>query len=168
MLPINQLLVPFKGDKLPMVEVAGQAFVACKPICDALGLSWSRQRKKLVASNSRFRVALMAMQMPGDDQSREHLFIPIQRVFGWLMGIAPTKVPDEETRAKLIAYQQECDLVLWKYFTSHVIEPRRAISDGLLNEIMTRKPVRAKIKLYVDQRSQEVIMAPPITTNEFH
>lgn len=151
MTPSNQLLVPFKGDKLPMVEVAGQAYVACKPICDALGVSWSRQRKKLVANETRFCVALMAMQMPEDDQSREHMFIPIQRVFGWLMAIHPTKVADEATREKLTAYQQECDLVLWRYYHGQMIEPKRALSDNLINELLTRKPVRAKIKLFCDQ-----------------
>ena len=39
--------VPFHGDTLYLLEHQGEPYVPVRPICEALGLEWERQRKKL-------------------------------------------------------------------------------------------------------------------------
>lgn len=107
--------IAFRDTTLVCLAQAEELFVAMRPVVDGMGLSWRRQHRKLTEDADRFCVALMATQMPGDDQRREHVFIPLERLFGWLMTIQPSRVKPE-IRETVIAYQRECDRVLFRHF----------------------------------------------------
>lgn len=123
-------VVMFRGQALLCLTERNETWVAMRPVVEGMGLSWPRQYRKLTAdlrglqghadpdeagAINRFCVAFKATQMPGDDQAREHVFIPLERLFGWLMTIQPSRVAPE-SRATVIAYQQECDRVLARHF----------------------------------------------------
>lgn len=110
-----QHLITFRDTTLVCLEQGEELFVAMRPVVEGMGLSWPRQYRKLAEDSDRFCVAFMATQMPGDDQSREHIFIPLERLFGWLMTIQPSRVKPE-VRETVIAYQRECDRVLFRHF----------------------------------------------------
>lgn len=108
-------LIPFRESTLVCIEQRGELFVAMRPIVDGMGLNWKTQYRKLTDAGDRLCVVLMTTQMPGDDQARKHVFIPIERLFGWLMTIHPSRVKPA-IRDNVIAYQQECDRVLFRHF----------------------------------------------------
>lgn len=110
----NLVTVTFNDDMLFYVIEAGRQFVPVRPICEALGLAWQVQHRKLTGAQERWGVTMMVTPSAGGDQ--EMVCLPQSRLFGWLMTIHPSKVKPE-VRAKLIAYQQECDDVLWRHWS---------------------------------------------------
>jgi hypothetical protein len=107
--------VRFRNHDLLCLEQDEEIWVAMRPVVEGMGLWWNTQHRKLLAAAERFSVVILTTQIPGDDQSREHLFIPLERLFGWLMTISPNKV-SPEIRPEIVAYQKECDRVLARHF----------------------------------------------------
>ena len=109
-------LIPFHQHSLITVRHEGRVLVAMKPITDALGLDWSAQFRRLkrdpVLSTC---VAMMATQIPGDDQTREAIFIDLEYLNGWLFGIDANRVKPE-LRDTVIDYQKHCYHVLFQHF----------------------------------------------------
>ena len=109
-------LVPFHGQQLTSVEVGGQLHIAVKPVCDAIGLDWSAQFRRIkrdtVLSTC---VAITAMQVPGEIQKRDVLTIPLSHLNGFLFGISAARLSGE-AKNRLIVYQQECYRVLHDYW----------------------------------------------------
>lgn len=51
--------------------------------------------------------------------------MPLRKLPGWLMSISPGKVKDPAVRERVIQYQNECDDVLWDYWSrGEAINPR--------------------------------------------
>lgn len=108
--------VVFHGDPLYLVTHDGEPYVPMRPVVEGMGLDWASQFRKLMADQDRFCVVIMTTQIPGDDQRRETVCLPLRRLFGWLMTISPNKVKPA-LRERIIRYQQECDDVLWRHWT---------------------------------------------------
>lgn len=114
---MNTLItVPFHNDTLFIVDHNGQPYIPMKPIVESMGLTWQPQHEKLT-SNPRFCITEIVMQMPNDDQKRTVCCMPLRKLCGWLLGISPSKV-SPEIQDKVIAYQNECDDVLYEYWTN--------------------------------------------------
>lgn len=112
---MNELLpVPFRNTTLQLIDHGGQPYVAMRPIVDGMGLAWQVQHRKLMADKGRWGVTIMVTPSTGGPQ--ESTCIPLRKIFGWLMNISPNKVKPE-LRETIIAYQNECDEVLWHYWT---------------------------------------------------
>lgn len=110
------LMVPFRGSDLTAVEVNGELHVAIRPICEAIGLDWSAQfrrvkRDPILATC----VAITAMQVPGEIQKREVMTLPISHLNGFLFGITASRTRPEVMES-LIVYQRECYRVLHDYW----------------------------------------------------
>ncbi|MCM8735956.1 phage antirepressor N-terminal domain-containing protein [Azospirillum sp. A1-3] len=112
-------VINFHGADLVAIKGADQAstLVAMKPVAEGMGLSWQPQHRKLmehpVLSTC---VTIRMMQMPGDIQSREWFFLPLDKLNFWLATIQPNRVTDEAVKAKVIDYQRECADVLFAHF----------------------------------------------------
>lgn len=107
--------IQFRSTQLTCIESEGEFYVAVRPIVEDMGLSWSRQRKKILANAKRFSVVVLKATTEKDGKQYEMLCIPLARVFGWLMTIHSSRVKPE-CREAVIEYQNECDLVLSRYF----------------------------------------------------
>lgn len=94
-------------------ERDGEDMVAVKPISDALGMDWSRQRKKLDQNKERLNCGLMYYGSK-DGKDREMLCIPLKKVAAWLFSINPNKVK-EEYKSAVVAFQDELQHVLYSY-----------------------------------------------------
>lgn len=109
------LPVAFHGDTLSLVEHKGEPFVAIKPICAAIGLDWTTQHAKLTGAG--FRWGCGPIPTTGaDGKTYSMVCLPMRKLSGWLASISAAKVKPE-IRDKLIAYQDECDDALWRYWT---------------------------------------------------
>lgn len=125
--------VDFRGDRLFAMRKAGDVLVAVKPICDALGVEWSAQMRRIqrdaVLSAS---VAMMAI-VAGDGKSREMVCLPLRLLNGWLFGIDDRRVKDPAAREKIVAYKRECHDVLFSHFqptAARADEPKPVPSDA--------------------------------------
>lgn len=114
---MNTELVHFHGQQIVTLrQDDGTVYVALKPIVDAMGISWQGQLERIkrdaVLSTC---IRVTRMQMPGDSQSREHIFLPLDMLNGWLFGIDANRVKPE-LRDTVIDHQRECYRVLAAHF----------------------------------------------------
>jgi hypothetical protein len=119
---IKTISVPFHGNDLLLVEVGGDPFTPMKPLVEGMGLDWRSQQRKLASIQERWGMVIMTIPSQSGDQ--ETLCMPLRKLPGWLMTIHPTRVKSE-IREKILQYQNECDDVLWEYWTNgHATNPR--------------------------------------------
>lgn len=131
---ITTINVPFHGANLYVVNHNGEPYAPMKPIIDGMGMDWASQFTKL---KNRFKtcVVKITMQLPGDDQQRDVTCLALRKLNGWLQTISPNKVKPE-IRDKVIQYQEECDDVLYEYWTKGlVVNPRKATKNALPGKI---------------------------------
>lgn len=108
------LPVAFHGDTLYLLELNGEPFAPMKPIAENLGLNWEAQFSKL---KSRFSATIANIAIDAaDGKQRLMVWLPLRKLAGWLYSITPAKVAPE-LRAKIEAYQAECDDALWRYWS---------------------------------------------------
>ena len=121
--------VPFYGTILFLVDVNGEPYTPMKPIVEGMSLDWSSQFTKLKSDQKRWgSIVINTIQVPGDTQSRETVMMPLRKLPGWLMTIHPTRVKPE-IRETILRYQNECDDVLWEYWTKGIAVNPRGVSE---------------------------------------
>lgn len=127
---MNTLSVDFHQDKLMLVEHNGEPYVPMRPIVENMGLDWKGQHTKL---KQRFSTCVeeITIQMPNDNQHRAYTCLPLRKLFGWLMMIMPNKVKPQ-LKDKIIQYQNECDDVLWRYWTNQAQRHQDQLNELLL------------------------------------
>ena len=109
------LPVPFQGATLFVVDHQGEPYAPMKPIVEGMGLAWEPQFLKL--KSERFASTITEIVMVAQDgKQREMTCMPVRKLAGWLMTVSPNKVRPA-LREKIIAYQRECDDVLWRHWT---------------------------------------------------
>jgi hypothetical protein len=107
-------IIPFRSKQLLLVDNGGVPFVPMKPVVDGMGLDWKSQHAKLTAG--RFSSTMVMITMVAEDGHRRKMScLPLRKLPGWLTSIHANKVRPE-LREGIIAYQNECDDVLWSYW----------------------------------------------------
>ncbi|MBF0339120.1 MAG: phage antirepressor N-terminal domain-containing protein [Nitrospirae bacterium] len=113
--------VSFHGDTLVAIKQNDTVYVAMKPICESLGLNWDGQRQLLQRDDVLSTCTVMiTVQMPGDDQRRDVIFLPLEYLNGWLFTIDTSRLKNPDTQAKLISYKRECYKALYEHFAPKV------------------------------------------------
>ncbi len=108
--------VDFHGQAIIAATIDGKPFVPMKPICDNIGIDWKGQLERIKrhpVMNTCIRMT--RIQMPGDDQNREVVCLPLGMLNGWLFGVDVNRVKPA-LRDKLMDYQRECFDVLFQHF----------------------------------------------------
>lgn len=114
--------IPFHDTTI--YTTADGAYVALRPVCEALGLDADGQLQRLKRQPWTCTV-IMPVQVPGDDQSREMVFIDRRTFTMWLATIDTGRVKNERTRELVRTYQCEAADALDRYFNEGVaINPR--------------------------------------------
>lgn len=106
---MNAIQVAFQGTTLFVVEHQSQPYVPMKPVVEGMGLAWQAQHAKLKANR---RWGITEIVTPSSGGAQGMLCLPLRKLPGWLSTIHPNKVRPE-LRDKIIAYQNECDDILW-------------------------------------------------------
>lgn len=149
--PMNP--VEFHGDTIYCVEYEGQPYTPVKPIVENLGLSWQPQAAKLKEQAARWSVTMIVI-VAQDGKQREMLCVPVRKVAAFLATINPDKVR-EEIRSKLIRYQEECDEVLWQYWsTGYVSRESVRGNPHPLNETMQAARILFEVGNFSDNQLQ--------------
>ncbi|MEY0133586.1 phage antirepressor N-terminal domain-containing protein [Providencia rettgeri] len=122
---VSTINVPFHGNNLCIVNHEGMPYVPMKPIVEGMGLSWEPQLRKL---NQRFSKGMIKMVIPTIGGAQETVCLAMHKLTGWLFSIMPNKVKPE-IRDKVIQYQEECDDVLYEYWTTGEVKakPRKQV-----------------------------------------
>lgn len=109
----------FSGVLLPVgTNEQGQRVVPLKPICEAIGLEWERQRKKVSVGYLSNRLGTCTVRLYCADQAREMVCIRLDRVASFLNIINPESVRGQgnEVAADFLeAKQTEWDDLLNAY-----------------------------------------------------
>ncbi|QTL38779.1 hypothetical protein HGO23_12935 [Xenorhabdus budapestensis] len=120
---MHTITVPFYNDELYVVEYNNEPYVPMRPIVEGMGLTWQSQLEKL---KQRFKSTVTEIVIvAADGKKREMQCLALRKLAGWLATISPNKVKPE-IRDNVIRYQEECDDVLYEYWTKGaVVNPRK-------------------------------------------
>lgn len=112
---MNQLIsVPFHQDNLVLINHHQEPFVAMKAIVSNMGLDWAAQFSKI---KDKFSSTIAIIATVGEDgKLREMTCLPLKKLPAWLYSVNPNKVAPD-LKSKIIRYQEECDDVLWQYWS---------------------------------------------------
>lgn len=91
-----------------------------KSIVEGMKMDWSYQSRKLNSDKLRWGVAVIAI--PSLDPNNKITCIPLRKLFGWLQTLQPNRVRTD-IRDAVIQYQNECDDVLWQYWSQEHKNP---------------------------------------------
>ncbi|MDE9549527.1 phage antirepressor N-terminal domain-containing protein [Xenorhabdus bovienii] len=143
--PSKTINVPFHGSDLYVVNYNGEPYVPMKPIVDGMGLAWQTQHRKLT---ERFAKGIIEMVIPSKGGSQSMICLALRKLAGWLATISPNKVK-ASIRDKVIRYQDECDDVLYEYWTTGEVKAKTTTQDrtplrGLVNTIMGKYGLNSK------------------------
>lgn len=117
--------VAFQGATLLVVEHQAQPYVPMRAVVEGIGLTWQAQHTKLI-SNPRWGTTEI-VTVAEDGKQREMTCLPLRKLPGWLQTISPNKVRND-LRAKVIAYQDQCDDILWQAWQKSTgTEPPKAL-----------------------------------------
>lgn len=114
---INLLKVPFFGAELLLVEHNEQPYVVMKTITESIGLSWQGQHEKLL---EHFSKGIKEILIPTNGGVQQMICMNLRKFPAWLYSLQPKKISDPIKRAKIIAFKEECDEVLWQYWTTGI------------------------------------------------
>jgi hypothetical protein len=116
--PLSLVFVPFQGGALLAAAGSypkeGDRPVPLAPFCERLGVNVASQVRKLRGKAWTCPV-IMTAQIPGDDQARPLVCIPLRALPMWLATIHPGKVAPE-ARPMLEAFQAEACDALYRHF----------------------------------------------------
>lgn len=142
--------VPFYGTNLFLVSINNEPYVPMKPIVEGMGMVWAAQFVKL---KQRFAKGISEIEIPSAGGKQLMICLAFRKFAAWLSSIQPNKVKPE-IRDKVIQYQEECDDVLYEYWTKgHVVNPRKA-KKALPGKITTEQ--QEAIKQLVMSRGQSL------------
>lgn len=116
--------VPFHGSNLFMVSFNNEPYVPMKPVVEGMGMVWAAQFVKL---KQRFAKGVSEIEIPSAGGKQTMTCLAFRKFAAWLSSINPNKVRPE-IRDKVIQFQEECDDVLYEYWTKgEVKNPRKAV-----------------------------------------
>jgi len=134
--------VPFRNwDLVVWVnEQDGDAWVAVRPIVEAIGVAWKPQYQKIL-SNPAFSCYHMVTH-DSSGRQQEMLCLPVRQINGWLYSINARKVrPD--LRDKLLQFQEECHIALHNHMSGKV---SKSLVEHLEAVIIELKAERALLR----------------------
>ncbi|MDT7047126.1 phage antirepressor N-terminal domain-containing protein [Providencia stuartii] len=117
---ISTINVPFHGANLCIVNHDGNPYVPMKPIIEGMGLDWASQFTKL---KKRFSKGIVEIAIPSKGGEQSMICLAMHKLTGWLYSIMPNKVKPE-IRDRVIQYQEECDDVLYEYWTTGEVKAK--------------------------------------------
>lgn len=140
---ISTINVPFHGNNLYVVNFNGEPYVPMRPIVEGMGLAWGAQFAKL---KQRFNSSVSEIEMVAEDgKLRNMVCIALRKLSGWLHTISPNKVKPE-IRDKVIKYQEECDDVLYEYWTTGEVKKKHK------STVQERNPLKNAVNLLVSKK----------------
>lgn len=154
----QSMLVPFHGNNLYLVDHQGEPYVPMKPVVEGMGLAWQPQHEKI---KQRFNSTITEMVIVAQDgKNRAMTCLPLRKLPAWLYSVQPGKV-SPEVREKVVAYQEECDEVLWQYWTTGKAD-RQSVKKAAKSYLPEYRQARA-IKMTADAITVALSVMPNLS-----
>ena len=102
-------------NNVDIIATSDEQMIAIRPICEALGISVERQRKKIQEDEDLNSVAALRAATGADGKRYEMLCLPVRYIFGWLFTINPANVKPEAQEAVRV-YRRSCYDALYHHF----------------------------------------------------
>jgi prophage antirepressor-like protein len=135
----------FNGKTLVFLAVDGEYWIALKPICEVLGVDFSRQLRTL-KEDPIFSV-LWSLQtiVAADEKSRKMASLPEKWIYGWIMQLE-SKSPD------LLQYKKLCYEVLNNYFHGSITGRKSLLQEKAklqieIDSVFNQMPVKDSLLL---------------------
>lgn len=131
--------VDFHGHALTVITgLDGEHLVAMKPICEAIGLQWEAQLKR-IKRHPVLSQGMSVMDTPSAGGDQKTTCLPLDYLNGWLFGVDASRVRPE-IRERLVQYQRECFAALAAYWQQgEAVNPRAALGDAAAKPVV---PIR--------------------------
>lgn len=100
---------------MDIVATSDEQLVPIRPICEALGVDFAGQRKKIQEDEDLSSVVDLTPSTGADGKQYEMLCLPIRYIFGWLFTINPANVKPEAQEA-VRTYRRRCYDALYHHF----------------------------------------------------
>lgn len=143
MTSVSTINVPFHGNNLYIVNYNGQPYVPMRPIVEGMGMDWTGQLNKL---KHKFKSTVEEISIvAADGKERNMICLALRKLVGWLHTISPNKVKPE-IRDKVIKYQEECDDVLYEYWTTGEVKKKHK------STVQERNPLKNAVNLLVSKK----------------
>ncbi|QHP76064.1 hypothetical protein EKQ45_08895 [Proteus vulgaris] len=139
---VSTINVPFHGNNLYVVNFNGEPYVPMKPIVEGMGLAWGAQFIKI---KQRFGKGVSEIEIPTKTGNQNMICLALRKLTGWLHTISPNKVKPE-IRDKVIKYQEECDDVLYEYWTTGEVKAKHK------STVQERNPLKNAVNLLVSKK----------------
>lgn len=118
---VSTINVPFHGAELYVVNHNGEPYTPMKPIVEGMGMDWKSQFTKI---KQRFAKGMVEITIPTVGGAQKMICLALRKLAAWLNTISPNKVRPE-IRDRVIQYQEECDDVLYEYWTKGQVTNQR-------------------------------------------
>jgi hypothetical protein len=105
---VNEVVILMANDEQKLVPI--------KPICEALGIEFEPQRRKLNDDDFLNSVTTLGVSTGSDGKEYEMVCLPLKYIFGWLFTINPKNVKLEAQEA-VSKYRIECYDALYRNFS---------------------------------------------------
>lgn len=132
---ISTQTISFNNQSLITVEQNGNHYVAMKPICENIGLTWEPQVLR-IKRDEVLSQGMIVMIIPTNGGNQNMICLPIEYLNGWLFGIDINRCKPE-IRDTLIKYKKECYQALHDYWFNGKAERKTTVDDrtGLRNAV---------------------------------
>lgn len=95
-----------------------EGFIPIKPICQALGIAYQSQMKKIKDDEDIYSVLELKKAQGSDGKFYKMLCIPYEYIFGWMLSINPKNV-NEGAKKAVSNYRKKCYHILTSYFSNN-------------------------------------------------
>lgn len=135
--------IEINNRELQMVYADGQWWIAVKPICEALGVDYSRQLRTL-KSDVFLGSAWSLKTMQVGIQKREIVCLPERFIYGWIFSL--------NSNSELLAqYKMKCYEVLYEHFHGALSQRANLLKEKTLKQLRVDE-LKKKIEASEDYR----------------
>lgn len=138
----------FHGHEAAVFTDERGSWVFLNQLCGFMGIDAENQRKRVNRNHwSEGWTATMAVQVPGDTQTRKHFLIHQRRLPMWLGSITTSAIKDKDVRQRVEEHQTEFADALADYLLKGgAINPRANLAqlDSLKQEIESQRAARLR------------------------
>lgn len=122
----------FNGKSIHFLAIDGQYWIALKPICEALNVSWKYQHEKLKKDKFLSQLSREIGMVAADGKLREMTSLPEYVIYGWIFKL-------ESNSEGMDAYQWECYRILYEHFHGSITGRKELLSE------------KARVQLEIDR-----------------
>jgi len=150
-----------KVNNVPIVYIKDEnKSVPIRPICEAIGITYSSQLQKIKNNKILGSVVLMINTTGSDGKQYEMSCLPYKYIFGWLFSIDISRV-NQEVQEIVETYQRQCYDVLYRHFVEHkqFVEEQQLEIDACLDVFLDakRKFKNARHLMYESEKQLDTV-----------